>query len=424
MRSTITFSISFFIKKHRVSAGKVPVYLRITVNRKRLDLSIKRKIELSIWDEGKGQAKGSRSEAKALNLYLEQVRHHLYDCYQQLEQERKLVTAEAIKNRYLGEDERGKTLKDLLEYHNEEMKSELAWGTQKNYFTTQRYVYEFLEKKLKTSNIYLDELNYKFIKDFEKYVKQRTPDGHQRPCTQNGAMKHAERLRKMVNLAVKEEWLDKDPFKKYKLKFEKKDRGYLTQEELQRIEEKDFVIERLNQTRDIFIFSCYTGLSYAEVYDLEPSHIVTGLDGEKWIRGQRKKSKEWYSVPLLPKALAIIERYKDHIIAQANGKVLPVYTNQKTNSYLKEIAHLCGIEKNLTYHLARHTFATTVTLANGVPIESVSKMLGHTSLRTTQIYAKVVEQKLSDDMQLLKGKLTGSELKEGKYERNKKQSGS
>jgi site-specific recombinase XerD len=410
------------VKKHRASAGKVPVYLRITVNRKRLDISTKRKIDLTYWDDGKGQAKGSRSEAKALNLYLEQVRHHLYDCYQQLEKERKLITAEAVKNRYLGEDERGKTLKDLLEYHNEEMKHELAWGTQKNYFTTQRYVYEFLEKKLRTSNIYLDELNYKFIKDFEKYVKQRTPDGHQRPCTQNGAMKHAERLRKMVNLAIKEEWLDKDPFKKYKLKFEKKDRGYLTQEELKRIEEKDFMIERLNQTRDIFIFSCYTGLSYAEVYDLEPSHIVTGLDGGKWIRGQRKKSKEWYSVPLLPQALAIINKYKDHVMAQANGKVLPVYTNQKTNAYLKEIAILCEIEKNLTYHLARHTFATTVTLSNGVPIESVSKMLGHTSLRTTQIYAKVVEQKLSSDMQALKGKLSENQLTEGKYDRNQQQS--
>ena len=263
------------------------------------------------------------------------------------------------------------------------MKDELAWGTQKNYFTTQRYVYEFLRKKMKTSDIYLDELNYKFIKDFEKYIKRRTPDGHQKPCTQNGAMKHVERLRKMVNLAVKEEWLMKDPFVKFKLKFEKKERGFLTQDELRRLEEKDFRIERLNQTRDIFIFSCYTGLSYAEVYDLTSEHIVTGLDGERWIRGQRKKSKEWYSVPLLPQALAIINRYKDHIIAQANGKVLPVYTNQKTNAYLKEIAFLCEIDKNLTYHLARHTFATTVTLSNGVPIESVSKMPGHTSLRTT-----------------------------------------
>lgn len=178
------------------------------------------------------------------------------------------------------------------------MKDELAWGTQKNYHTTQRYVYEFLQKKWKTSDIYLDELNYKFIKDFEKYIKQRTPDGHQKPCAQNGAMKHVERLRKMVNLAIKEEWLMKDPFIKFKLKFEKKERDFLTQDELERIEEKDFHIDRLDQTRDIFAFSCYTGLSYAEVYDLTANHIITGLDGKCWIQGRRRKSKEWFKVPL------------------------------------------------------------------------------------------------------------------------------
>ena len=405
MRSSNTFSITYFVKKHRVSNDEVPIYVRITVDGKRVDLSIRRKVALDRWDESRGTAKGNRPDVKTLNAYLEQVRNKLYDCQQQLERERKLVTAESIKSRYLGQDERGKTLKEIIEYHNEEMKDELAWGTQKNYHTTQRYVYEFLQKKLKTSDVYLDELNYKFIKDFEKYIKNRTPDGHQKPCTQNGAMKHVERLRKMVNLAIKEEWLTKDPFIKFKLKFEKKERGFLTQDELQKIEQKHFPIERLDQTRDIFIFSCYTGLSYAEVYDLTTDHIVTGLDGKLWIQGRRRKSKEWFKVPLLPQAKAIVEKYRNHPLAQANGKVLPVYTNQKTNAYLKEIAILCEVEKNLTYHLARHTFATTVTLTNGVPIESVSKMLGHTSLRTTQIYAKVVEKKLSEDMGRLEERL-------------------
>jgi integrase len=217
----------------------------------------------------------------------------------------------------------------------------------------------------------------------------------------------------MVNLAVKEEWLHKDPFIKFKLKFEKKDRGFLTKDELLRIEEKNFRIERLDQTRDIFVFSCYTGLSYAEAYDLTPDHIVMGVDGKLWIQGKRRKSGEFYKVPLLPKSKAIVDKYLNHPLAQASGKVLPVFTNQKTNAYLKEIAELCEVKKNLTgptprFHLARHTFATTVTLANGVPIESVSKMLGHTSLRTTQIYAKVVEQKLSEDMGKLEERLSKS----------------
>ena len=394
MRSNKTFGITFFVKKYQQDKqGQVPIYVRISVNAKRLDMSVQRKIALERWDEVRGIARGTKEEIKQLNGYLDQVKSQLIACKESLVQERKLITTEAIKSRYLGQDERGKTLIELMEYHNEEMKYELALGTQKNYFTTQRYLNEFLQKKRKTSDIYLDMLNYKFIKDFVRFVLQRQPDGHQKPCTQNGAMKHAERLRKMVNLAIKEEWIEKDPFVKFKRKFEKKERGFLNQEELQRIEEKEFRIERLDQTRDIFIFSCYTGLSYAEVYDLTSDHIVTGLDGKLWIQGRRRKSKEFYKVPLLPKAKAIVEKYINHPLAQANSKVLPVYTNQKTNAYLKEIAFLCEVNKNLTFHLARHTFATTVTLSNGVPIESVSKMLGHTSLRTTQVYAKVVEEK-------------------------------
>jgi len=407
MRSNKTFGIAFFVKKYQQDKqGNVPIYVRISVDAKRLDMSVQRKITLIRWDEVRCTARGTKEETKQLNGYLDQVKSQLTACKEELVKERKLITTEAIKNRYLGRDERGKTLKGLIEYHNREMKDELAWGTQKNYYTTQRYVYEFLQKKLKTSNLYLDELNYKFIKDFVKFILQRHPDGHQKPCTQNGAMKHAERLRKIVNMAIKEEWLTKDPFVKFKLKFEKVERGFLTQEELRRIEEKELRIERLDQTRDIFTFSCYTGLPYVEVYELTQDHIVTGLDGKLWIHGQRKKSKEFYKVPLLPKAKAIVDKYQDHPLTQVTGKVLPVYTNQKTNAYLKEIGCLCEINKNLTYHLARHTFATTVTLANGVPIESVSKMLGHTSLRTTQIYAKVVEQKLSHDMDQLEAKLS------------------
>ena len=277
MRSKNTFSISFFVKKHRISNGKVPVYVRLTINGKRLDISAKRKILLDNWDEIRGTVRGSKNEAKALNNYLEQVRHSLYECAQELEKEGKLLTAEAIKYRYLGNDDRGRTLKQLIEYHNEEMKDELAWGTQKNYYTTQRYIYEFLSKKYKSSDIYLVELNYKFIKDFEKFLKIRKPTDHQKPCGQNGAMKHIERMKKMVNLGIKEEWLLRDPFQKFKLKFEKKERGFLTRDELQRIEEKLFKIQRLSQVRDIFIFCCYTGLSSSSTSPISSPCFVKAL---------------------------------------------------------------------------------------------------------------------------------------------------
>ena len=413
MNNKNTYSTAFLLRTAKAKKGKAPIYCRITVNSQRIEFSLKRSVAISQWNNG--NVKGNNEEVRSLKEYLRQVEGKLFEHYRSLLADDALITPEALKNAYLGIETEQYSLLELMDYHNNQLKDSLEWGTLKNYFTTQNYVKEFLEKRLHKKDVYLSQLSYQFVTELEMYLRSYQPKDHRKPMGNNTVMKHIERLRKMVNLAIKNEWLDKDPFHKFKLKFEKKDRGYLTQDELKRIEERDFRLDRLNQTRDIFIFSCYTGLSYAEVYDLKPEHIVMGLDGERWIRGQRKKSKEWYSVPLLPQALSIIERYKDNIIAQANGKVLPVYTNQKTNSYLKEIAYLCEIDKNLTYHLARHTFATTVTLSNGVPIESVSKMLGHTSLRTTQIYAKVVEQKLSDDMKMLKGRLI-----ENKYGENEK----
>ena len=405
MTTQHTFSILFWLNKSKTKDGEAPIWVRITVDGKRKEVSVKRKLDVKLWNSKKGRANGTRQEAREINHYLDQVQNQLHGIYQEMKAANQLVTAEAIKNQFTGAEKKEHTLVKLFDYHNEEMKESLAWGTLKNYFTTQKYVVRFLKQERKTTDIYLSQLNYAFLTSFERFVKTYKPATHRQPCTQNGAMKHIERLRKVVNLSIKNGWLKDDPFKQFKLKFEKKDRGFLTQDELRRIEEKDF-IDRLDQTRDIFVFSCYTGLSYAEVYDLTSDNIVTGLDGKLWIHEQRRKSKEWFKVPLLPQAKIIVDKYQDYPLAQANRKVLPVYTNQKTNSYLKEIASLCEISKNLTFHLARHTFATTVTLANGVPIESVSKMLGHTSLRTTQIYAKVVEQKLSSDMSLLEKKLS------------------
>ena len=331
MNNTNTFSTAFLMRTSKAKQGKAPIYCRITVNGQRTEFSIKRSVELSLWQNGK--VKGNSEEARRVRSYLKQVEAKLFEHYRDLIADDKLLDADMIKNAYLGIRSEQRTLGELMDYHNTQLKGSLEWGTLKNYFTTQAYVKEFMESRMRKKDIFLSQLNYQFITELDMFLRSYEPKDHRKPMGNNTVMKHLERLRKIVNLAIRNEWLEKDPFQKFRLKFEKKDRGYLTQDELQRIEEKDFMIERLNQTRDIFIFSCYTGLSYAEVYDLEPSHIVTGLDGEKWIRGQRKKSKEWYSVPLLPKALAIIERYKDHIIAQANGKVLPVFTNQKTNAY-------------------------------------------------------------------------------------------
>ncbi len=218
-------------------------------------------------------------------------------------------------------------------------------------------------------------------------------------------MKHLERLRKMAKFAVRLEWIDRDPFENFQLRFTKVERGFLTKEELLKIENKQFSISRLQWIRDLFIFSCYTGLAYTDVMQLTPSNVIIGIDGKYWIKTIRQKTEVQVNVPLLPKAIEIIKKYKDDPKSNVKGSLFPVISNQKLNSYLKEIGDVCGIEKNMTFHLARHTFATTVTLSNGVPMETVSRMLGHTKITTTQIYAKVLEKKIGEDMDLLQIKL-------------------
>jgi integrase len=240
-------------------------------------------------------------------------------------------------------------------------------------------------------------------------MREHKPLQPKKPCGQNTVMKHIERLRKVVNLAIKNEWLDRDPFQKFQPVFIKSNRQYLSPDELAAIEQREFKILRLQHAKDMFIFSCYTGLAYIDVYELTPQNLSLGIDGEYWINTCRHKTDIPVRVPLLPKALAIVEKYKNHPKVLESGRLLPVYANQILNSYLKEIADFCGIEKPLTYHIARHTFATTVTLTNGVPIETVSKLLGHTSIKTTQIYAKVIEKKVSEDIRNLRDILSNKE---------------
>lgn len=409
-----TFGVVFYLRKYKTNRGKAPIYARITVDGKRVDISIKSSIEEKFWNGNKGLAKGSRLEIQTLNQYLEKIKAKIVNHYQEMILDGKLVTAEGLKNKFLGIDKQEDTLCKLIEYHNTQMQQILTWGTMKNYFTTQKYLGRFLTKKFGTNDIYLSEINYKFIIDFEFFLRFWKPVDHQRPLRNNGIMKHMERFQKMINLAKRLEWMINDPFSNYKLKFEKVQRGFLLIDELLTIEEKEFKIERLKQVKDLFVFSCYTGLSYIDLINLTPEHVTVGIDGLKWINTNRQKSKNPVKIPLLPKAIAIIEKYKMHPKVIHEGKLLPGMSNQKLNTYLKEIADLCEIDKNLTFHIARHTFATTVTLTNGVPIESISKMLGHTKLSTTQIYAKVVETKLSYDMNELRNKLETSETKRQK----------
>lgn len=261
----------------------------------------------------------------------------------------------------------------------------------------------FLKAKLKTSDVFLVQLTYQFIVDFERFLRLHIPEGYDKPMGHNTVMKHLQRLRKMVTLAYKMEWIDKDPFIKFKPSYKKVEREFLSTEELQFIEDKEFKLERLNLVKDLFVFSCYTGLSYSDVMQLTEDNIA--IDGNKWIMTNRQKTDTKVRIPILLTASELIEKYRGNIRASETNTLFPGISNQKMNAYLKEIATICSIHKKMTFHMARHTFATTITLSNGVPIETVSKLLGHTKIATTQIYAKVIEQKVSKDMALLMEKL-------------------
>lgn len=406
MKTSQSFRIYFTIKSDKEKDGKAPLYVVVTINKEKCFIALKQKmVDTKIWDFGKGAAKGTKDETKELNAYLEEIRLKLGNIYKELQLKGKLINITSVKNLFLGEKEEVYTLSRLVTYHNETSTTDLKWSTLKHYYVTQRYLVKFLEEHYKVTDIYLRELNYKFVKDFEVYLRNHKPKDHQKPLANNGVMKHIIRLKKMVNLAMNLQQIDTDPFAAYKLKIQKVNREQLSEKELADMEEKVFAIERLDMVRDLFVFCCYTGLSYVDVINLTPGHIVASTNGEKWIRTCREKTMIPVNVPLLPKALKILDKYKTNIRSLSGGKVFPVMSNQKVNSYLKEISEVCNITKNVTFHLARHTFATTVALSNGVPIETVSKILGHTKITTTQIYAKVLERKLEEDMQNLKLRL-------------------
>ncbi|MGY5846808.1 site-specific integrase [Salegentibacter sp. HM20] len=399
MRNSVTFGIVFLPKSSKARNGKAPLYTRITLNGERVEISLQRRISLNLWDERKSRLKGSSIESQQVNKSLDRIYNKLYECFRQLNDSNLLLSAQAVKARYLGKDDSFKKLSELLNYHTEHMKDVLKYGTMKNYYTTERYLYKFLKKQFKADDIFLKQINYQFITDFEHFLRNYKPKRDRKAPTNNGVMKHLERLKKLLNLAQKLEWVEKDPFSKFSLKFKKAERAFLSEEELENLEQYQFDRITHQQTRDVFVFSCYTGLSWVDAKNLKPENIVIGIDGRKWIFTAREKTEQSVKIPILPKAMEIIEKYKDQ--CACSGYILPVYSNQKTNQYLKELATELKIKKKLTFHVARHTFATTVTLSKGIPIESVSKLLGHSKLSTTQIYARVLESKLSEDLKKL-----------------------
>ena len=411
MRTIQTFGIQFIFRSNRKDQTTGIIYVRITVEGQRTELSLKKSMPPEQWNNAKGKAKGSSQEAKSFNNYLDDIRIKLNECYRELQLKQEKITPDGIKSLFLGDNTDQHTLNELIEYHNLSQFPILSKATRKNYGITKNYIISFLKQKRNTTDVYLSKLDFKFISDFDYYLRTIKPLDHQKPLRNNGMMKHMQRFRKIINLGIRLEWLIKNPFNAYVIKFDKVERGFLTKYELELIEKKIFNIEKLQTIKDLFIFSCYTGLAYIDAINLSTSEISIGIEGQKWIYTKREKTQTSLKIPILPQASEIMEKYKTNPRSINRGSIFPLVSNQKVNGYLKEITDLCKIEKNLTFHLARHTFATTVTLSNGVPIETVSKMLGHRSISTTQIYAKVLENKVSEDMTKLKTRLSRDKMK-------------
>jgi site-specific recombinase XerD len=396
--------LSFQVKTSKKNEfGKAPIYARITINEVRTEFSTKRFIEPDKWVNKAGYAKGSTEEIKALNNHIASVRTQLFQHHTRLIETGKPVTAEAVKNSYFGITEKSKTILEVFEYHNSQMKSlvgkEYSFGTHERYATALSHTKEFIQHRYNASDFPIKSVNHEFITEFEYYLKAV------RKCSHNTAIKYLTNFKKIMRICLGNGWIEKDPFINYRFHLKEVEREILLEHELQAIADKEFASSRLEQVRDVFLFCCFTGLAYSDVKKLTKDHLIIGIDGERWIKINRTKTDTRSSIPVLPMAQAILDKYASHPKCSAEKTLLPVNSNQKMNDYLKEIAAVCGIEKNITFHIARHSFATTVTLQNDVPIESVSKMLGHKSIRTTQHYAKVLDKKVSNDMAVLKEKM-------------------
>ena len=401
MKTTITNL--FYLKRVKVNAqGLVPIFHRITVNSMRLDKSTGKYIDASKWSSEMSKVKGNSEEARTINGYLDNLKLKVVMSERNLISKDITISIKTLKNELFGIKEKSRTIIPIFEEHNRKIQElvgfQYAIGTLERYKTSLSHTIEFLQWKYKISDIQITKIDHAFITDYEFWLRSV------RNCANNTAVKYIKNFSKIIKICLANNWIERNPFANYKSKVKEVERVYLSEVEIQNIIEKDFKTERLSLVRDIFLFSCFTGLAYIDVKNLTKSHISIGIDGEKWIFTHRQKTESASKIPILPVTQMIIDKYSDHPQSNNEDKLLPILSNQKMNAYLKEIAGVCEIEKELTFHIARHTFATTVTLTNGVPIESVSKMFGHKNLRTTQHYAKVLDRKVSDDMMVLRDK--------------------
>ncbi|MCW0484173.1 site-specific integrase [Gaoshiqia sediminis] len=389
------------------SESKKPVYARITMDNRRIEVSTGVFIDPALWDKKRQLLIGKDEEARVTNSRISKFSTHVNDCFNQLVSVGEEFDIYDLKDQIIGKRQQKLVLEafdQVIESIAGKIDHGYSFSTLKHYRTCRNRMVEFISREYHRPDLPLSRVNVNFLDRFDIFLKSKIK------ISSNTAWGYHKDFKHVLNDAVSKELILKNPYSDYKVKSMTSNRDFLTREELLKLTRKSFPIKRLEVVRDLFVFACYTGLSFSDMEKLSPDHIFKGDDKELWVIIDRTKTSTRCRIPILPTALRIIEKYKEHPKSGATGKVLPVHSNQKMNAYLKEIADVCGIRKTLTMHVARHTFATTITLSNGVPLETVSKMLGHSSLKTTQIYARVIDSKISSDMKLLKRQLEKSHL--------------
>ena len=400
-------SILFFVKRRKpLKDGSVPIFMRVSSHQEYVECSLRRSTMPSQWVTAKGRVRNNTLVNKQLNEYLDQQEFRIYDIERGLLAEGKQVSVQEVMRQYRGvEQPEGEMLCKLYEEHNSRMKELIgkttAANTYKRHLTSLKLFREFLTATRGVSDIEVKALDAQLMEEYQHYLMTVRSNNN------NTTVKYLRNLSKVVNLAKTRGLIQTNPIDLLPLKMQTVEREFLTQDELKRLEEKQIGISRLEQVRDIFLFCCLTGLAYVDVASLSMENIVEGKRGRQWLRKARNKTNNMCNIPLLRPALRILEKYAEY--RAATGRLLPVPSNQKMNAYLKELATLCGITKNLTTHCARHTFATTVTLANGASLENVSKMLGHSSVRMTQHYAKILNSSIERDMDKIESELIGED---------------
>ncbi len=396
-----TFRVLFYLKRNaRKTDGLVPMMCRITINGEKSNFSCKLNVDEKLWDVNQGKMLGKSYVAKEINNIIEKIRLSIYKTYYDIKESDGCVTAQEVKNRFLGLEQSPQTLLSLFKQYNEDYYKQVgAIKSQRSYFkycTVYKHLQEFIKYRYTTNDIAIKELSRSFITNFELYL--RTEKRH----SPNTVWSYMMPFKSVVYRAINNGLLRNNPFINYHIAREETKRGFLTNEEIKKLIDGKFKKRSYELIRDLFIFCCFSGLSWSDMYNLTPDNLQISFDGHLWLRCNRQKTGIETNIRLLDTAKRIIEKYKG--VAESN-KLLPVPCYANCRHGIKAIAKMCGIKRNICWHQSRHSYATTICLSNGVPIETLSRLMGHTSIRTTQIYAKIVSQKISSDMENLSKQL-------------------